>query len=67
MIISPREEARAKVEQLKNGLSAFSETQEITELIERYIKEEHLNVLIDRTSLGCWFIPATKANESVSQ
>ncbi|WCN37247.1 hypothetical protein [Aneurinibacillus uraniidurans] len=67
MVISPREMARTKVEQLKNGLSAFSETQEVTELIERYIKEEQLNVLIDRTSLGCWFIPATKANEPASQ
>ncbi|MED0678166.1 hypothetical protein [Aneurinibacillus thermoaerophilus] len=58
MVISRREMARAKVEKLKKGFSAFSETQEITELMERYIKEEKLNVHVDKTSLGCWFIPA---------
>ncbi|MBN6188001.1 hypothetical protein JQN58_14090 [Aneurinibacillus sp. BA2021] len=58
MVISRREMARAKVEKLKNGFSAFSETQEVTDLIERYIKEENLAVHVDKTSLGCWFIPA---------
>ncbi|BAU29532.1 hypothetical protein DFP93_11936 [Aneurinibacillus soli] len=67
MIISGREVARAKVEKLKNGFSAFSETQEVTELIERYIKQENLNVHIDKTTLGCWFIPADKTNEHTSQ
>ena len=63
MVISRREMARAKVEKLKNGFSAFSETQEITELMERYIKEENLDVHVDKTSLGCWFIPADKESE----
>jgi hypothetical protein len=61
MIISRREMAREKVEKLKNGFSAFSETQEVTELVKRYIQEENLDVQIDQTTLGCWFIPANKA------
>ncbi|WP_052947745.1 hypothetical protein [Aneurinibacillus tyrosinisolvens] len=60
MVISRREMARAKVEKLKNGFSAFSETSEVIELIEKYIREENLDVHVDRTPLGCWFIPANK-------
>jgi hypothetical protein len=60
MVISRREMARAKVEKLKNGFSAFSETQEVTELIERYIREENLDVQVDKTSMGCWFVPTNK-------
>lgn len=67
MVINRREMARAKVEKLKNGFSAFSETQEVTELMERYIKEENLDVHVDKTSLGCWFIPADKAGEHSEQ
>lgn len=57
MIINQRQMARAKVERLRSGFSAFSETAIVTELIEKYIKDENLNVVIDKTPIGCWFIP----------
>ncbi|MBO8171876.1 MAG: hypothetical protein H0Z33_08295 [Bacillaceae bacterium] len=57
MIINRRAMARAKVEKLKKGLSAYAETREVAELVEKYIKENNLNVFIDRTPLGTWFIP----------
>ncbi len=57
MIINQRKMARAKVERIKNGLSAFSETTQVTELIEKYINQQGLRVHIDKTSVGCWFIP----------
>jgi hypothetical protein len=57
MIINRREMARAKVERLKNGFSAFSETTAVTELIMKYITEENLRIHIDKTPYGCWFIP----------
>jgi hypothetical protein len=57
MVISRREMARAKVEKLKSGFSAFSETSEVTELMERYIKEQNLHVTVDKTLRGAWFIP----------
>ncbi len=57
MIISQREMARAKIERLKGGLSAFSETAQVTERIEKYIQEHGLRVHIDRTPFGNWFIP----------
>jgi hypothetical protein len=57
MVISNREIARAKIERLKKGFSAYCESNEVLELMERYIKEEKLDVIIDRTPLGYWFIP----------
>lgn len=57
MIIDQRDMARAKVDKLRNGYSAFSETVQVTELIERYVKEQNIHVHIDRTPFGCWFIP----------
>lgn len=57
MIISPRYLARSKMENIHQGFSAFSENTEVTHLIERYIQEQNLNVLVEKTHLGCWFIP----------
>ncbi|RXT04794.1 hypothetical protein [Ammoniphilus sp. CFH 90114] len=57
MIINQRDMARAKLERLKNGFSTFSETYQVTELLEKYIRDQHLQVHIDRTSFGNWFIP----------
>ncbi|GAB7388650.1 hypothetical protein BSNK01_24880 [Bacillaceae bacterium] len=56
-VIEPRRIAKAKVEHLKNGFSAFAESNELVELIEKYIAEQKLNVNVDKTPLGCWFIP----------
>ncbi|MEW9673618.1 hypothetical protein [Ammoniphilus sp. 3BR4] len=57
MIINHRELARAEVIKLKNGFSAYSENTLVTELIEKYIKEQGFHVHIDKTPMGCWFIP----------
>lgn len=58
MIINRRAIARAKVEKLKKGYSAYAESKEVAELIEKYAKEQNIPIYIDRTSLGTWFIPA---------
>lgn len=60
MIISRKQMALAKVEELKQGYSAYAETAEVTRLIERELKRIDLPVHIDRTSQGCWFIPERK-------
>ncbi|WP_027414795.1 hypothetical protein [Aneurinibacillus terranovensis] len=57
MIINRREIARNKVEKLKTGFSAFSESLEVTDLMKKYIKEQNLHVYVDETPLGSWFIP----------
>lgn len=62
MIINRREMARAKLEKLKKGYSAFAETKELVDLIEKEIEKLEIPVYIDRTEHGCWFIPK-KPNE----
>jgi putative aminopeptidase FrvX len=60
MIISRKKIAREKIEKLKQGYSVYSETEEIIQYIEKEIKELGLKVHIDRTPIGCWFIPEEK-------
>ncbi|MBA4495270.1 hypothetical protein ACFO25_00140 [Paenactinomyces guangxiensis] len=63
MIINRKAIARAKIEKLINGYSAFAETQEVASLIEKEIAERNMAVHIDRTSMGCWFIPEEQNSE----
>lgn len=65
MIINRRALARAKVEKLKKGLSAYAETKEVAMLVEKYVKEQNLNVDIDKTPLGTWFIPVKEEKNIV--
>lgn len=46
-----------KMEQLKNGYTAYCESPELIRLMKRRINKEHLHVLCEETSSGCWFIP----------
>lgn len=64
MIISRSELARIKLEELKNGYSAFAETKAVAERIEKGLAELGMTVHIDRTSHGCWYIPLKSDNES---
>jgi len=57
MIINRKSLAKAKLEKLKNGYSAFAETKEVAEWLEKEIATLNLAVHIDRTPHGCWFIP----------
>ncbi|MGA8944111.1 MAG: hypothetical protein WB502_15565 [Thermoactinomyces sp.] len=57
MIISPRKIAQAKVEKLKDGYSAFAETEKVATLIRKQLKDLDIQVVIDKTEHGYWFIP----------
>ncbi|OEG00070.1 hypothetical protein BHF71_06385 [Vulcanibacillus modesticaldus] len=57
MIINRKELARAKVNKIKNGFSAYAETTEVIELIKKELERENISVIIDETPQGCWFIP----------
>lgn len=57
MVIDRKEIARAKVEKIKNGFSAFAETQEVIFLVKKELEKQGIPVLIDETEKGCWFIP----------
>lgn len=57
MVINRKEMARAKVRKIKNGLSAFAETNEVIELVKKELENENIPVHVDETDQGCWFIP----------
>lgn len=57
MIISRRALARAKLEKLKQGNSVYTELEEIAQYIEKELKNVGFPVHVDRTDIGCWFIP----------
>jgi len=57
MIINRKEIARAKVRKIKNGFSAFAETQEVIDLVKKELDKENIPVFIDETAKGSWFIP----------
>ncbi|SDZ13126.1 hypothetical protein [Thermoactinomyces sp. DSM 45892] len=63
MIISRRALARAKLEKLKQGFSVYTEIEEIAQSIEKKLDTVDFPVHIDRTDLGCWFIPDTNTSD----
>ncbi|WP_102345298.1 hypothetical protein [Bacillus sp. Marseille-P3661] len=57
LVISTTTLVRTKVEQIKSGFSAFTETGEIARLIKRELLSLKVEVHIDETDKGYWFIP----------
>jgi hypothetical protein len=57
MLISRKALAREKLEQLKNGQTAYAETSEVSQYIEKELASMNLDVVIDRTERGNWFYP----------
>ncbi|SDW97243.1 hypothetical protein SAMN05444487_10878 [Marininema mesophilum] len=57
MIINRKQLAKAKIEKLKRGYSAYAESKEVAQLIEKELGRLNLPVFIDRTAIGYWFIP----------
>lgn len=57
MIIPAKSLVVENMKRLKNGETAFAESTEVIRLLERDIARENLNVFIDKTPAGCWFIP----------
>ena len=57
MIINRKSLARKKLENLKQGYSAYAETEEVARLIEKELANLNIPVYIDRTPIGWWFIP----------
>ncbi|RAL26848.1 hypothetical protein [Thermoflavimicrobium daqui] len=57
MIISRKHLAKEKLNKLKDGYSAYAETAEVASYIEKELSNLDMMVHIDRTPLGCWFIP----------
>ena len=60
MIMNPKEIAKAKVKRIQDGYSAFAESSEMVRLIKRELSKLNLEVLVDETNIGSWFIPVEK-------
>ncbi|MBR7553796.1 hypothetical protein ACFFJI_00405 [Allobacillus sp. GCM10007491] len=56
-VIHTQRIANDKIALLMNGYSAFAESEEVIRLVNRRIHRHNLNILIERTNVGCWFIP----------
>lgn len=57
MIINRKHLAKAKLEKIKKGYSAYAETEEVAQWIEKELANLDIPVHIDRTPHGYWFIP----------
>jgi hypothetical protein len=61
MILNRKEIALRKVEKIKNGLSAFAESKEVSDLIRKELEKQSIIVHEDKTEVGSWFIPVKEA------
>ncbi|WP_096436093.1 hypothetical protein [Alteribacter populi] len=60
-IMSRSKLAKEKVKKIQAGFSAFAESKEVSDLIKKEIDTIGLDVIVDQTTLGSWFIPKQRA------
>jgi hypothetical protein len=65
MLLNRRALAKNKLEQLRNGQTAYAETFEVSDYLEKQIADLEMNVVIDRTDRGNWFYPAQNDQEEI--
>ncbi|GAA0600920.1 hypothetical protein GCM10009001_16770 [Virgibacillus siamensis] len=63
-IMNTRRIRDEKIAQLLSGRTAYAETQEMIRLITRSIERNNINVHLDNTTSGCWFIPMDEKKSS---
>ncbi|GEL76861.1 hypothetical protein [Tenuibacillus multivorans] len=56
-VFNKREVADEKLNHLLEGYSVYAETEELIRLMNRRIQSQELDIIIDDTDQGCWFIP----------
>lgn len=56
--------AKIKLENLKKGYSAFTDSDEIASLLKRELTTLDVPVHIDHTTVGYWFIPDKSESSS---
>lgn len=57
-VINNRTIADEKFNHLLNGYSVYAESNELIRLMKRRIHSHNLDVIIEQTDAGCWFIPS---------
>jgi hypothetical protein len=62
MIINRKQMVRDKLQQIIAGYSAYAETKEVTTMLKKELQLLNIEVYVDDTDRGSWFIPVkTKA------
>lgn len=56
-VLDRRKMRDEKIAQLKTGRTVYAESPEFIRLIKRGIDKEKLQVNLEETDAGCWFIP----------
>lgn len=59
-VIDRHKQLENKMNQLRNGYTAYAETEELIRLLKRRLKKQNMNVLMDQTENGVWFIQLKK-------
>jgi len=57
-VLDRRKMRDEKISQLKTGRTVYAESPEFIRLIKRGIEKEKLEVNLEETDAGCWFIPS---------
>ncbi|SET44847.1 hypothetical protein SAMN05216389_111138 [Oceanobacillus limi] len=64
LVLHEKRICERKMNQLKNGYSAYAESREVIRLIKREILKNNMDVYYDETPNGCWFIPMKESMSS---
>ncbi|RPF55362.1 hypothetical protein [Aquisalibacillus elongatus] len=56
-VFDKRQMADDKLNELLSGNTVYAETEELIRLMNRRIESHDLDITVDSTDLGCWFIP----------
>jgi hypothetical protein len=57
MIINRKQLMRDKLQQIMAGYSAYTETKEVAIMLKKELKLHNIDVYVDDTDKGFWFIP----------
>lgn len=56
-VMDPQKMREEKMQTLKEGISVYAETEEFIRMLKRGIEREGLDVIIDKSTSGSWFVP----------
>jgi hypothetical protein len=56
-VLNKRQMADEKLNELLSGNSVYAESEELIRLMNRRIESHELDITVDDTEIGCWFIP----------
>ncbi|WP_246941173.1 hypothetical protein [Bacillus pinisoli] len=60
MIINRKQLMREKLQQIMAGYSAYAETKEVALMLKKELLIRNIEVYVDETDKGFWFIPSVK-------